>query len=1212
MSLDYLSKDQPNLACPKIPALDLQLEGVHLIEASAGTGKTWTLSALMVRLIVEQRYLTRQIIATTFTRAAAAELRGRIRKRFEDIRSVLDDAIYQRKQKLQQVYEKQDWLAIHLLQTLNVDRQVEGRHRLQLALDSFDELFVGTLDSFCQKILTEFAFDSGQHEVLQITAEEQELLYQVLHDTLRQWRSQQSAQLIELLVMSGQLREVEAYIGSTGQVLNFLSAKIHPMSMPKLNWDQINQLQKQIQQTDLTILDAYLKPEGEFFQFLNGIKAIKKNHAAYPPFLASMQTSLLETLVQFDDKAAFNWLGNFKDIESCFTKAGATAKAQFLELPACQLLIKIYELYSELQTYLEQLQQYLRFYLAQAVRQRLPQLLHERGETTFSQQMRALASILQSEQGAELAKHIAHRYPVALVDEFQDTNADQDSVIAAIWRQPEMTERYCLVMVGDPKQAIYGFRGGDMLTYQRARQHVDKLGQQHVLGHNQRSVAPLVEAVDWLFQLNMDFGEGVKYQPVQASGRNTEFLCEQGQNNFAPLRILDIQDGVDEAQQAAWQIIHLLYQSQLGQVQIQRDGILRALEPNDIAVLARKNSELDSIEELLQLADIPVWRNTQRSVFQSILAQDLIAVMQLLLNPTQEGRLRRVLGSTLVGQPLSQLITLDEQSDQLGLLQSQFYELGERWFKVGFLSAWQKFLQQFNVWQQLSRQPDGERLVVNLRHLTELLYQQSEQLAGPHRLLTWLMKQVAEQQSAEWALERRLSGDQGIQLMTIHKSKGLEFPIVFVVGVNSSRKLSTDVVFFEQDQQRILGFASPDAQQLSAHEERERAEVRRLIYVALTRASLRLYVPVKADKQGKDKTTIYSAIRHWLPDDRAQWLHPHLKMEPTLHEAVAFKYVAASRVVLDIQAKSISLVSVHAWGITSFSQISRHQPTAPITVRLDELEEVVDQPDLLVHEDEVTEPVQLEILPELPVELCFRFPRGANAGDCLHQILEQIHFSHQHFWPDQFKRQIQAFGIDQLVLQAGGEPISLDGMRQWFEHIVTAKLPSGASLAKLGSHVREFEFHLSLADRQVPVREIEQLMQRHQVAVPTLNPVMMSRYLHGFIDLLYEHDGRFYIADYKSNYLGDQWADYLPTQLKQSMSQAGYWLQAALYQVALDRYLKVRLANYEPAQHLGGAVYLYLRGMRANDAEHGILYWPADIELIHQLDELLGYAQVIS
>lgn len=1222
------------LPCPKIPALDLPLTGIHLIEASAGTGKTWTLSALMVRLIVEQKYFTRQIIATTFTRAAAAELRARIRKRIEEIRSLFDASHHDQHATLQAMQDKQDWLAVHLLQTLDLTQQGEAKNRLQLALDSFDDLFVGTLDSFCQKLLTEFAFDSGQHEVLQITTEEQELCYQALHDALREWRSQQQPQIIELLVMTGQLRDVEAYIGSVGTVLNFLSAKVQPVNQPQLDWDALAQLQQQLQQTDMAVLDAYLSPEGEYFSFLTKNRAFTNQHQIYQAFVAGLQQNLLDTLVQSaKDSAGLKWLAGFSKIDGNFNKAGAAVKEQFMQLPATQQLVQVLEQYDGLQSYLEQLQQYLRFHLAQTVRQRLPQLLSERGETTFSQQMRVLAQVLQSEQGPELAQHILHRYPAALVDEFQDTNADQDSVIAAIWRQSAAVESntVCspsscvqayprtLVMVGDPKQAIYGFRGGDMLTYQKARQHVAKLGQQHVLGHNQRSIAPLVDAVDALFQLNRDFGEQVEYQPVMASGRNHDLLRQDGIDNFKPLRLLDIQDGVSEDQQTAWQIISLMQASQAGQLQIQREGELRPLEPNDIAVLGRSNRDLDAVEALLQKANIPVWRNTQRSVFQSALAEDLIAVMQLLLHPTHEGRLRRVMGSTLVGWQLSQLNQLDTQPDELAMLQSQFFELGECWHKAGFLSAWQQFLQQFAVWQQLSRQADGERLVVNLRHLTELLFQQSEQLSGQHRLLSWLMRQVASPKSPEWALERRLSGEQGIQLMTIHKSKGLEFAVVFVVGVNNLNggRNAPEVVFFEQTvagegQQRMLGFNTSDATQLSAHEAREQAEVRRLIYVALTRASLRLYVPVKIDKQTKEKSTVLSALRHWLPDDRAQWTHPQWLIESTLQEAPAFHYVLASRAAVDIQPKALPVVRVQAWGVTSFSQMSRHQPSAPVLTE-EHAEEVI-QPEQWAHEDEVTEPEQLEIVPEANPALCFSFPRGANAGDCLHQILEHIHFSHQHFWPKHFERQLQAFGIQQQVQQAGGEPISLDALRQWFEQIVNAALPHGASLAQLdmraSSHVREFEFHLSLADRLVPVTAIERLMQQHAVPVPALNQLAWSRYLHGFIDLLYEHDGRFYIADYKSNYLGDQVEDYAPAQLKDSMSQAGYWLQAALYQVALHRYLQVRLPDYQPEQHLGGAVYLYLRGLQAQSDAHGVLYWPADIDLIMQLDQLLGYAQV--
>lgn len=1323
------SQVQPNasIAIPPTPAIDLKLSGLHLIEASAGTGKTWTLSTLMVRLIVEGEYLTRQIIATTFTRAAAAELKLRIRKRFEEFRSLFHEAMFEHAAVLQRMHAQEDWLAVYLLQTLDLEQILHGKNRLQLALDSFDELFVGTLDSFCQKLLNEFAFDSGQHEILQISEQEAEACYQVMHDALRQWRSQQSPQLIEFLVLTDQLKQVEDYRGSITTVLNFLSAQLQPAELPVFEWDNYQAVYQQaaaLNEQQLAAFDAFFAADGCYHQSLHGSKCFKKHGTLLKPLLQSIAQNDLSYLLQLHEHKKYaDLLDGFLAIDGMFNKkpADQLALQQFHALEGVAVIQQLAQLRQLLSQQLEQVSQHLHYYLSHTVRQQLPQILSERGETTFSQQMRVLGDVLQHDSSQILARHIQHRYPVALVDEFQDTNFDQDRVIAHIWRQPVepvnphslrqdnvllnsgslgqddvllnprllgqgsallnphelehssrltlgqsnalLSPRSCLVLVGDPKQAIYGFRGGDMLTYQRARQHVLQLGgQQHFLRFNHRSVAPLVAAVDRLFRFNTDFGEAVTYQPVEAGGRNSTELCEGEKVNHWPLRLIEVEAQKTEFEQVAWQIIQLLQASQTATLVIRQGEQSQPLNPSDIAVLCRSNTQLDKVQAVLQQAQIPVWRSSRVSIFQTSLAEDIVALLQVMLSPYHEGRLRRALAGVLIGKSLKQLMQLDQQPDQLADLQALFFNWGERWYKAGFLAAWQQLAEYFEIWANLSRQPQAERLVVNLRHLVEVIHQYSEKIQGQHHLLAWLMRQVSQPGQREWELERRLSGEQGVQLMTIHKSKGLEFPVVFVAGLDRSKApQKSSIIFYEHQQQRMLSFSDQDAAQRQAHEERENAELRRLIYVALTRASLRLYItaPPLADSKGKLKGALY----HWLPATREEWTDTHTALESGLPACPDFVY-RQQQPHAAIEARPVPQHRVYPWGLTSFSQLSRHQHASFIP--LHDAEQTAPDADLLLHRDENspagtdseslysasthatlaspsaesnkvnnkktsvvenlnTEQSDAEILavetidtdtsdakksdvdkPDIELPLCFRFPRGANAGDCLHHILEQMNPQQPMQWPRLFEKHLQNFAINAQLSRYKQPEIEIEQLADWFEQILHAPLPDGATLAGLVNPIHEFEFHLSVADRPLNIKAIHDLLQQHQVPVAPLNPVLNARYLHGFIDLVYEHQGKFYIADYKSNYLGDDYACYSVDILRQNMSHSSYWLQAVLYQLALHRFLKLRLPNYQPQQHLGGAVYLYLRGMHTQQADSGVLHWQASVALLTALDELLG------
>lgn len=1239
-----------HIPLPDIPALSLPLKGIHLIEASAGTGKTWTLTALMVRLIVQGGYLTRHIIATTFTRAAAAELKLRIRSRFEEVAQLLKQAIEQPERTLQQAQQDKALLEVFLLQALGRNNYNHAYQRLRLALDSFDELFVGTLDSLCQRLLHEFAFDIGQYEQLSISEQSLQLSQQVMHDYLRQWRSQQDSRLIELLVLNNQLADVEDYQPIVSTALNFLSAQIQPVTAPEIDWQRLEALTQDVQRLDVTQLMPYLDGQGEFRHALNKAKSLFKTSHVMADVVDALKQGAVSHLMNVatdKDSLHINWLTSFDDnLEAQFTKANADIRDQFLALPAVAILQQVYRMYQYLTEQLQQMEAFLQFDIIRTVRERLPQLLSEKGETTFSEQMRVLASRLHSEQGKVLAQLIQHRYPVALVDEFQDTNSDQDAVIASIWRQPaqstaEATPIHpaCLVMVGDPKQAIYGFRGGDMLTYQRARRIVSRQGLIHTLGENQRSIAPLVQAVDRFFRFNLDMGEGVLYQPVQASGRKKSLLSEGEVQNPAPMRLIALQDKQDELQQTAWQIAGLLQQGQQLQLVIQLDEQpARPLQPNDIAVLCRSNFELDEVQRVLKDFAIPVWRTAQRSVFGGGLAQDVAALMQVMLNPYHESLLRRALSGVLLNVSLNRLLQLDEQPDELAVLQASFYEFGAVWQRQGFLAAWQQLLTHFKVWQQLSTQPEGERLIVNLRHVTELLHQQSEKIKGQHHLLAWLMRQVSQPGEREWELERRLSGQQGVQLMTIHKSKGLEFPIVFVPGLDVVKKPKEGLIFFELNQQRMLGVSAREIAQEEAHKARFEAEQRRLVYVALTRASVRLYITVKADSD-KPKASV---LRYWLPQAREEWVdHPDpviatTSIRPSMQDAPDFHYQQQEN-IQPVHSRPLPSRPIQAWGETSFSKLVNHSQHPQHQQSLDTTPEQVaaeQSPELVAaHDDEPTEPVQAivgEGLGEVSLDIAeaesepevnpqdelenfrFIFPRGANAGDCLHQILERINPKDERFWPDTFGRILQQFAINRQLQRFGHAPASHEQMSGWFKHILHASLPQSATLAGLqpSAQVHEFEFHVALGQSSMNTRRIHQLLLQHGVQVAELNSSSFARYLHGFIDLLYEHDGRFYVADYKSNYLGDQLSDYNQQAMRDSMSDAGYWLQAALYMVALHRYLKVRLPDYQPQQHLGGAVYLYLRGMQANTAgnseSYGVLHWQPDVRLIMDIDTVLG------
>ncbi|MGL5211204.1 MAG: UvrD-helicase domain-containing protein [Acinetobacter junii] len=1219
------------------PIRDIQFEGLHLIEASAGTGKTYTLSSLMVRIFLE-KYLPHQVIATTFTRAAAAELKTRIRARLvevqqflEPFRNVLEADIYQF------ALQENDPLKQHVLQNF-APRIAYACERLKLVIDQLDELFVGTLDSFSQKLLREFAFESGKIERAQITEDAKAYTRQLIHDVLREWIQAQPQPLIDTLYMVGGLKNVDYFIGMVESSLNFSSAQFKLPNFPEIEWAQLQQWRQQAQQIELNCLAEYFNLDGAHYSHINGTSF--RNHAFNKLFSESLP-QLLKTLAETENlqvfdayfssqrDAAFKFLDKLNE-QKIFKKCPADISEGFYQHPTLLQLQRLLQSLQQTQQQFEQLQVYLKAYLCVEVKKRLPQILQQKGETTFAQQIKTLSDALKGEQGQRFAVFVQARYPLILVDEFQDTNQDQDDMLASIWRHPQRYQKGCMIMVGDRKQAIYGFRGGDMLTFLNAYQDImAKQGREYKLIHNHRSVKELVEVVDALFQRQIDFGEQVIYDPIQAGERPHPALIDDHQINPAPLRWLQLVDSKEQATQVAWKIQSLLNQAHLNQLYLQGET-RKAIDEDDIAVLSRSHRQLDEVQQALQHLGIRVNRPSKRSVFDSPIAQDVAALLTALLHPFDEAKLKRALLSRLFGFDLKRLLVLEQSPIGLSDYMQSFDDLRELWINQGFLVAWQQCLNQFEIWQQLviTQSKDNERAVVNLRHLTDILSQHSEHVQGPQNLYHWYLKQLNSPSDREWELEHKLSSEAGVQLMTIHQSKGLEFKIVFLLGANKSPSNQSEALNFSTTEiqlpetgqirtQRVVAIADKNFLQdteINQHQQRAQAEQNRLWYVALTRASHRVYAVFEPEKGDKAKA---SALAFWK-NQAEVFQHIYSADEACLQERPATLRTAKMSQDLTLAAQPLPTQRFYARGKTSFSYLAQHlkhkanrmDRLANMDQNLQQAEDELELTQIIIDERPVSQPIAW---------IKQNFPKGALAGNFLHEIFELIDFQQPDIWVEEirrrFKNTYQSLWSDLFSLyqqqfpeQLQAEQLLYQWIAEWLQDVLATPLNGEFQLKQLiaGQYLSECPFYLSLSDRVLAMQRIQQLFEEYDIYMPELLEAKSARYLNGSIDLVYFDGQRYHIADYKSNYLGADQSDYGAEQIADSMSLSSYWLQAGLYLVALHRYLRVKLQNYNIAEHLGGASYLYLRGMNGQ-AQQGYFYWKPNDEFILRLDAILGY-----
>ncbi|MBF6862186.1 UvrD-helicase domain-containing protein [Acinetobacter baumannii] len=1215
------------------PIIDIEFSGLHLIEASAGTGKTYTLSSLMVRIFLE-KYLPGQVIATTFTRAAAAELKSRIRARLIETHRYLDaKRSLTEKEILLQAEQETDLLLQHILKHF-ATRIAYACERLKLVIDQLDELFVGTLDSFSQKLLREFAFESGKIERAQITDDAKTYSRQLIHDVLREWIQSQPQTVIDALYLAGELKSVDSFVKLVEDSLNFSSAHFKLPEKPTIQFEQLAQLKQLAAEIDISLLEPYYLLDGEHYKHVNG--TIFRN-GAFNKLFSECLPQLLQVLKQSDSilvfdrslavqrELVFKFLGQLAD-QKVFKKCPAEISDGFYQHPCIQ---QIQQLFGVLKNYAEQfdlLHIYLKAYLCVEVKKRLPQVLQNKGETTFSQQIRTLSEALKGEQGQRFAVFVQARYPLILVDEFQDTNQDQDDMLASIWRHPERYQKGCMIMVGDRKQAIYGFRGGDMLTFLNAYKDIQaKHGREYKLIHNHRSVADLVEVVDALFQRQIDFGEQVQYDPIRAGTRPHPVLIDQNQPNPHPLRWLTLKDKETEAQQVAWKIRDLLNQSHAGQLYFQKDAQTQTLNEDDIAVLSRNHDGLDKVQFELERLGIRVNRPSKRSVFDCTIAQDVGALLTAILHPYDEAKVKRALISRLFAMDLKQLLQLEQTAEGLSQFMTGFDAIRELWSAQGFLVAWQQCLNQFGIWKNLVavQSKDNERVVVNLRHLTEILSQHSEKYQGAQNLYHWYLKQLQSPLDREWELERRLSSEAGVQLMTIHQSKGLEFKIVFLLGAdkpfrenNKTLNFSTqDITVSESAQtltQRVVAIADKtylNETELKQHEERALAEQNRLWYVALTRASHRVYALLQ-DTDGKS----VSGLAFWK--NRAEPLqHRCCTDEIILEQPPAARHLNQHINIIEIQAQHFPDQRFYSRGKTSFSYLAQHLRHKVGTDLL-----ASQSHEAVLAEDELDQVISVEAPAAQPINwIKSNFPRGTLAGNFLHEIFEHIDFQCSDEWVSEirrrFKNDYSSLWQDLLIKYQESFPEEQEAeyslyhaVAEWLQEILSTPLYQGFRLNQLQPehYLSECPFYLALSDRVLAMKRIQQLFAEYGMEMPELLEARSARYLNGSIDLVYFDGQRYHIADYKSNYLGENLADYSVESIAQSMSLASYWLQAGLYLVALHRYLKVKMQNYDIEQHLGGATYLYLRGMNG-EADQGYYYWQPSTEFVLRLDAILGY-----
>ena len=1183
--------------------ISIGLTGIKLIEASAGTGKTYTIANLYLRYILAGR-LPSDILVVTFTNAATEELRGRIRARLFQTLQLFDNPIPTQDQFLSLLTAQ--W------QSFDLDKQSLWHDRLQLALRSMDEASISTIHSFCQRAMQDHALQSNQFFETALITDDQMLWEQALKD----WWRQQSYSLSQpdWALFQSSLTSVQKLIDRQRELRSSHAVKWLPVIDQTLSelygdWQALAVVTKQLASSWLTHRDFIVT-------VLRGSSALaRKNTLPYH------NNNLDRFITQIDNwfsseeplkiPADIKYLSSFELHEN--SKPKQKGKDDNLN----------HSFFIATENFLLQVNQIKTAFRSVALSdafeystRKVNQQKTESRSLGYEDQLTLLLEALKGSRSEQLSTDLRAHFPVAMIDEFQDTDAIQYEIFERLYfSQPELS----LTMIGDPKQAIYSFRGGDIFTYMKARNApaVNLCSLQT----NWRSQADLIDAVNCFF-LNRNtpfiYDEAISFSPALASPSSTAAGLDLNGKLQTPVTLWHIplneknktfSKGVINAQlneATASEIAKLISAGQNGNAGFGGQHLCSG----DIAVLVRTSREGDELRRVLSARGIQSVTIGKDKIFESEEAGALFDLLQAVGHYTDRQSLRQALASQLLNNNYQQLANIIDDVDNWQLWIEQFRGLHQLWIDRGFIAMFQQLLQQLEISQRLATLDDAERRLTNVLHLVEILQQQSRISAGIDNLLAWFNKQMINTDTDE--SELRLESDAAlVKIVTIHKSKGLEYPVVFLPFVwncKAGKYKPDDLIRFHDDQLNpIVDIGSDSREKHACLAEKERlAEDLRLLYVALTRARSKVYLAWgdvgTASSSGQPFQSAMAYLLHskQSPDDLMTQL-PNGFSDSTTIPADLESLVVKSKGKIEVlplpelQAKQIedfsnneitllktadfNIQKISAWRIASFSSLTR------------DVHQVAHRGSTVISNDPI-----------------FNFPAGSHTGLLVHHLLEELDFCADI--SEQCDRLIPRyaprFGLD--------SPENHQTLANWIQQIVSTTFDkSGLALSKLSNQQRlnELSFDFSLDD--LDIGKLNQLLSdisQQTNAGPTFEPISAANFrglITGVIDLIFVYEGKYYLADYKSNHLGNSLDDYAPETLTQAIIDRRYDLQYLIYSIALHRYLAKRIPDYRFDIHFGGVYYLFARAMRpASGARYGTFFVLPDYQHICALDKLLS------
>jgi exodeoxyribonuclease V beta subunit len=1192
--------------------IECPLEGTNLIEASAGTGKTYAITGLYLRLVLEKKLSVDQILVVTFTEAATEELKDRIRKH---LRLALD-AFGGR--------PREDPFVAELVKR---EKQADAAaHRLRDAIRAFDEAAIFTIHGFCMRTLYEHAFESGTFFDTQLLTDQETLKREIVEDYWRRHLYQGSPLFVHYALSAGVSPEALFSLLSRG--MHHLRLKIVPQTERRDTKAQEEACLRAFNE----VLEAWPSSKEEVASLLQaeGLSRVKYDPKKIPLWVQGMDDFVLSGRVNARLFPGFRKFTR-SEVEGGTKKGQAPPRHRFFDL--CE---NLWTAQQELEDAFAHNLLWLKVQLFEYVDSELERRKREKNVQSFDDLLLKLSRALEGGKGKDLAGAIRKRFRAALIDEFQDT----DPIQYAIFRHIFASKDSVLFLVGDPKQAIYSFRGADIFAYMEAAGEVET---RYTLEENWRSEPALIQAVNHLFSARRD---AFVYDRIQflaarpAKKKQREGLTvDQKAEPALRLWFMDAREwakpGNPINKGRGWEVIPRAVASEISSLlSLGEKGRAligeRALSAADVAVLVRRNVEAKIMQQALGELRIPSVLYTTDNLLDSHEAGESERILAAIAKPDDESLIRAALATDMLAVTGEELDALrgEEGAWERWLLKFKGYH--EDWKKQGFIRMFRSFLRNEGVLIRLMGLPDGERRDTNILHLMEVLHRiGSEKKLDPPGLLKWLSEQRDPETPRLEEHQLRLESDErAVKIVTVHKSKGLEYPVVFCPFMwGGSRIRSAHEPFtFHDERDRMaltLDLGSPERDANRGRAELEMlAESLRLFYVALTRARYRCYLVWGRFREAETSPAAYlfdpspssgsdeilSRLEERFRSLTDKELFDHLKktsdraggvmdLSPLrVKEAAPYAPLRAGGTALS--PKTFSGPIDREWKISSFSSLTSGRAHGEETADHDARAFVEIEPGEAFQE--VPEPRGI-----------FAFPKGTRAGTFVHDLLEHLDFSEKDetMLRSLAAQKLEAYGFDPSWLDA------VCGMVRRVLSVPLAADRDDFSLSSVRKHERlnELEFYFPL--KPLSPRLLQEMLLKSGLPgsvsgaperIGDLVFAPLRGFLKGFMDLVFEFEDRFYLVDWKSNDLGPSVDHYGPSSLAAAMDQGFYTLQYFIYTVALNQYLRNRVAGYDYETHFGGVYYIFVRGVDpARGREFGIFRDRPSSQLVHEWTRML-------